>query len=361
MAGLNTLLHATCLKPKYRLQRQFMVSYGCTAVLTIAVVILLAVVATVHSGHVVTKESENLLHQQVQSFIQDSAHYTADILTQQLVSVRGTAALMVELVRDRIVGYPNRGFENDAFVPFLDFESQRNKYPLQSTLLPRDWQIPLNLRGLDLAALQEHTQERALYYLNHYQNYASTASADFFFQGNCDPAVTDPTNYAFFPNCTEENNNVTSGGVVQPVRTTRWIAEKAADLAIYLKPLWESEPMAISLSLQFANSGAGAISRFPGFFRNYTRNYTSLGCEWMKTTPNPYTPSPSNLTNSSEEISRCHPAGEVVSLREENPLERPMCQEYAKLPGETSFLGPLWDDEFQEWRLYVGEAIFDRM
>jgi hypothetical protein len=351
MAG--ALLNATCLQPKNPLRRQLIVSYGITAVLTILLVVILAIIASFRAGNVVKDNTRKMLRSEVILSIRDSSKYTADIFTARFGSVRGTATLAAELVRDRIVGYPDQGYEDDQNVPFLDIDTQRNKYPLKTPPLPRDWEITLNVNKSNL---DENFQERASYFAGLIDR-TSTASASFSFPGNCDPTETDPKGWAYFENCTDANNDATLGGVIHPVGTTRWLAEKAADIGIFLKPLWEAEPDAISITVDFHNSGAGATLKFPSSHLHSTSSYVSEGCDWMNQT-NPYTGEP---FATAEEMQRCHPPGTVVQMRDHNPMERAFCRDQALNPGETRFFGPFLDSQYVEWRITIGQSIFDRL
>jgi hypothetical protein len=134
------------------------------------------------------------------------------------------------------------------------------------------------------------------------------------------------------------------------------LEQKAADIAIFLKPLWEAEPSAIMASVFFHNSGAGAATTFPSFKANSAMQYPSSGCDWMREI-NPYTGEP---LGTEEEIARCSPAGTLVHIREYNAMERLFCHDQARHPGETRIFGPYLDSVWGQWRLTVGQAVFDR-
>ena len=60
-------------------------------------------------------------------------------------------------------------------------------------------------------------------------------------QGQCDPNVTNASNpQTWYPNCTADNNNATTGGVVQPTSTNDRIIQRSSDLSFILKPVYES-------------------------------------------------------------------------------------------------------------------------
>jgi len=53
--------------------------------------------------------------------------------------MEGSVQLMAEGLQDRIVGYPEPGWEEDFFVPFFDMETKPNKYPRRLPPPPIDW------------------------------------------------------------------------------------------------------------------------------------------------------------------------------------------------------------------------------
>ena len=106
----------------------------------------------------------------------------------------------------------------------------------------------------------------------------------YFQQGACDPNAKSAS-ASYFPDCTMGlNNNVTTGGIVQPTTTNAKLYEKSADLAVLFKPLFEAMPDAITVAMHFANSGAGSVVSYPGMTRadEVLGKHTSLGCGWMR-------------------------------------------------------------------------------
>jgi hypothetical protein len=185
---------------------------------------------------------------------------------------------MAELVRDRIVGYPEAGWEEDMYVPFVDNETGTNKYPLRAKPLRMDFEIEQNINEENAF---EHVQERS-YWLRILPP-GSSANASFFMQGVCDPAETNPKALTYYENCTVANNDVETGGVLQPTSTSKGLYEKAAELGILLKPLFESQAEIILAGVYFTNSGAGSYVQYPGNVRNSSWSpYISSGCDWMK-------------------------------------------------------------------------------
>lgn len=245
------------------------------------------------------------------------------------------------------------GYADDTYVPFYDTITDTNVYPLQSSPLPLDWNLTSNINVEN--ALFHLGQSRLLWY-----DYSevSTAHATFFFQGQCDPGEANIYAKKYYPSCTDANNNVTTGGVVQPTVTNKVLAEKSADLQALLKPLYEQHEDVKLIGVYFANSGAGASVSFPGTIIDSTVNYTSVGCDWMAAI-NIRT---MRALGTQDEIQRCHPEELTVFSREYNPLERGWCKDQALNPGKTMMTGPYLDAfSAQLWLLTIGRAVFDRM
>jgi hypothetical protein len=249
-----------------------------------------------------------------------------------------------ELVRDRIMGYPDRGWENDAHVPFFDLKSESNVYPIKSPPLPRDWSVR---EVVNVSGLPKHLRDDIF----------DTSTAMYRFQGNCDPEKTKPTDKEYYLNCTDANNDVNTGGVVRPVPSNRFIAEKAADVGALLKPLWEAHPEIARLRVGFHNSGAGSDLFYPSFHVDGNASYVSQGCVWMSKT-NPLTGRP---YASEFEIARCRSNGTVVFERDTNPLEQEWCRDQALNAGVVRSFGPFYSGSNSLWMLGVGTAVFDRM
>lgn len=347
MAG--KFFYSTCLRPTYSLQRQLAVAYGGTALILILSVVILATLSALHAGDVVTKRSKSLLRDQLIEGLLDASKETGDLFTKKFSSLRGTAALLTEIVRDRIVGYPDE-FADDRYVPFVDMETGRNAYPLRADLLPRDFEVVSNW---DASNFEEHAQDKPL---QGFVGIFSSSSAFFTFQGNCNPLETDEKGAAYFPNCTNAHNDASLGGMVYPSPTLAALEQKAADISVFMKALWEAEPSAVMVSVYFHNSGAGATVSFPSLRGHSSATYVSGGCDWMKQR-NPYTNEP---FGTQEQINRCRAAGDVVPIREYNPMEREFCHDQILHPGESRIYGPYLDSIWGQWRLTVGQAVFDR-
>lgn len=327
--------------------------------MTIFIVVLVAIIAAQRAGSKVRDESIELFQTQLDAILQESGVFTGDILDKKVCGLRGSVNLLTEIVRDRIVGYPNDGWENDTNVPFVDRETGRRIYPLKANLLPQDFGIISNIDPNNTANLSENLQERGDigdYQMQLLTNW-NTESAMFNFQGNCDPRITDPEELGYYPFCTEDNNDASLGGKIKfPTTTLAPLEQKAADIGVFAKAIFEAQPLAHSIGVWFVNSGAGAGVTFPSFAAIKGLEYTSEGCEWMRET-NPYTGRPLGTEG---EINRCTPAGTRSIIRDYNALERPWCADQALHPGETRIFGPYEGTGFLTWRLTIGRAVFDR-
>jgi hypothetical protein len=341
---------STCLKPSYPLRRQLLLSFGSSALVTITFVVVLAIVSAYSFGKTIVKRADTVLRDQVIRDLQWSTRYFADHISSYKANVEGTLQIMIEITQDRIARYGEEGWEDDRYVPFFDMDSQRNVYPLKSAPLPFDWEIKSNVNDDDAF---EHYQERSPWTANSGLQ-LSTATASFHMQGTCDPnAGTDEATYA--PNCSAAHNQIENGGVVAPNNITKFLYEKSADIGVLLKPLFESQVELFGTSIFFHNGGAGASLYFPGVVLANPPSYISTGCDWMRAI-NPYT----NETYGTEfEISQCHKAGENVSIREYNPMERPFCRDIALDPSRVHWIGPFGGTMVP--LVTVGKAVLDRI
>ena len=350
-------LQLSCLKPNYSLRRQLVAGYGTTAFVTVFIVVAMACIVAKNTGTMVGNEAVDLFEAQIDAILQESGVLTGDILDKKMNHLRGSVSLLVEIVRDRIVGYPNDGWEDDIHVPFVDRETGRGTYPLKADLLPRDFTMKSNLDLSNSTKLREQLQERAeTYNATPFLFIWNTESAMFNFQGNCDPNLTDPNDLGFYPFCTDENNDASLGGKLNPTETLAPLEQKAADIGIFTKIIFEAQPLAHSVGVQFVNSGAGAGVQFPSFAATPGLEFISSGCDWMREintlTGRPY--------GTEEEINRCTPEGMRSTIREYNGLERLWCADQALNPGETRIFGPYAGATWLSWRLTIGRAVFDR-
>lgn len=374
---------ACCLKPTWSLRRQVLFSFGITGVVTTALVVGMACICAIRAGHLVQTEARNFMRQEVIDSISNSSRYAAETFGQELDHLRGTVSLMVEIVRDRISNYPLEGWEDDGRVPFVTVDNGRRLYPLRNPLLPRDWNVTINVNGSNHREhLQElfellnkqHDPDNTHQHETEFVPKLSTVSAAYSFQGNCDPRATSENDPTYYEGCTDEHNNATSGGI-QPTSTSAGLEQKAADIGALLKPIWESRADLLQVTVHFVNEGAGSLVHFPSFVHSNRRKaYRSQGCDWLHTHANPYTGRP--FLTQEQTQRNCRPNGTWVDARDFNPLEQAWCRDQALHPNETRFFGPIIDGFFTPggldvieveeghevffWVMRVGRAIFDR-
>lgn len=217
---------------------------------------------------------------------------------------------MEEVGRDRFAGYPTA--EDDSQTPFFDTLSENNIYPFKVNPLPLDWDYrhtPNEMGNVNEETQVEHVQGRYPIYAG--MPRLSTTGACFIMQKACDPRVTDPSSTVYYPNCTEANNDITTGGV-QPSPTNEQVYRKGAELSPFLKAFYEYHQDLMSIGYYLPNSGSGASVFFPHYELDYTGTWVSVGCEWMRA-PNPIDPSLGSIATE-EEIARCNPEGKVKSF-----------------------------------------------
>jgi hypothetical protein len=350
-------------------------SFGISALVSLALVVLLAIVAACVAARIVSGPAVNqLITEQVNRTLLVSSEVVGRTFDAYLMDLEGTLQILVEAVQDRIVGYPSEpGWEDDAYVPFLDMDTdqqedqeqqQRRAYPLSVRPPPLDWEHWHNINRENAG---EHLQERANVVSEAYVRHSSTASASYFMQGSCDPAVTDPAMDSYHPNCTADNNDVRTGGAVRPTQTNYELWRRSGDLGAFLKPLFESQGDALYFMVAFFNEGAGAVLSFPGSPINGTwEPYVSMGCEWMNEI-NIHTGKPFGTRDM---IENCRPKGEKVPFRLFNPMEQGWCEQLARSNdpdhrknhgGRIQWFGPLLVRGVPDPVMLVGKSIFDQL
>jgi hypothetical protein len=344
----SDLLRMLCLRPGYSLRTQLMLSFGTINAITVTIVVAVCIIVIVLAGENIKATNEESFQNLGRESQGRTATYLADVLYQRMFPF-DVVDITVEATQDRFSGYPN---DSDDEVPFLDMDSQTRKYPVFGQPMPLEWQLKPNVNEDNY---EEHLQKRKFYR----NRPVSTANAAFLVQGICDPSVTDPTADEFWPNCTDANNDMATGGVVAPSPTTEQIYRKGKDLVPLLKALFESREGIRDIGIYFSNSGAGASITYPHYAVNKSSSYISAGCDWMKEA-NPYNESRSIGTQ--EMIERCHLENENVSTRVYNPLERSWCMKQALNPSTfdaTSVLDS-WDNG-KSLLLAIGRAVYDRL
>jgi hypothetical protein len=359
---MPSLIQATCLSPKKSLRTQLFSSFGIAAFLSLFVVVLSSCIAIKTSGEDVKQYSRDLMTEQVQQSLLRSGELVAEKYSSRIASVEGTLQILVEAVRDRIVGYPTEeGWDEGNHVPFRDYyfdidsTRQEFKYPLSQPPIPLDWMIKRE-------AESELIDSRILLFKD---MLLSTETAAYHFPGICDlSANTNPLV------CTEQHNNVTTGGIF-PSITHEGLYKATGDIAVFMKPLYEADPELLQLQLMFYNGGAGSTLKFPaGPVAPLKKTYVSRGCDWITGLKNPHT---GTAFGSKEDVEKCRTAGDVES-QNYNSMESGTAEfilTYGPSPAKTStaldnissgvaWEGPLLASDNSTVVLRAGKAIYDR-
>mmetsp|Transcript_18225 Transcript_18225/g.39386 ORF Transcript_18225/g.39386 Transcript_18225/m.39386 type:complete len:1769 (-) Transcript_18225:63-5369(-) len=344
------------LNPSYSLRRQMLLTFGSVSTLTILLVMIVSIIASIATGKSIKDESNANIEQWVDVVLSSTSRHVAVALSPKIMPT-DLVELMVEIARDRFAGYPTT--EDDSLTPFFDTQSQTNIYPLLSDPLPLDWDfrhMQNETGNVNSDNYAEHVQDRWTWYSGNPR--LSTASAMYHMQGACDPRVTNVNAMEYDPNCSKTNNDISTGGVVAPSPTNEQVYRKAAALSPFLKALYEYHHIKY-IAYCFSNSGAGSSMFFPHTELDSSSSYESIGCEWMRA-PNPINPKLGPI-GSDEEIARCHSAGTIVRTREYNPLERAWCRDQALDPSRLHSAGPYidaWTTE-KTWTMTAGKAVYD--
>jgi hypothetical protein len=348
--NLSNWFYATCLHSKMTLRNQLLLSFGLLSALSLVIFVTATTLTLILCGNTIKSLSNIELEDRTVKKMVLLSKVLAESVTSSLDHIYGFPAILVEVTRERFVGYPDHpGYEVDALVPFPDMISRKNKYPITAdSLLPLDWESHPS---------SGHFQQD-LFDRTDWSGYEGniTGSAVIRFQGACSPLATSPLSVGYLPNCTAANNNISSGGIMFPTVTFQSIHKKASDYATpVLKPLFEAAITASRIGLFFANSGAGAVVTYPAVAVNNSNAYISQGCEWLLDS-HPLVP---NWTIGTQQmVDRCHRVGESKGSGMYNPLERPWCSQQALNPFKAHVFGP-YKDVFSSGRfvLTFGKAV----
>jgi len=346
-AGIRRL---TCLNPKFDLRTQLMLSFDSVNLVTIFLVVLICVVVAFKTGDNIKEINSSTFEELAEQVQGRTARYLAESLEHRLIP-KDVVQILYEVTRDRFQGYPV--FLDDSQLPFNDMDTNTSVYPIVGRPLPLDWQIENPVTNETDA---EHVQGRRHWYSG---NPVSTANGAFILQGACDPSETDPTAHTYWINCTDANNDISTGGVLRPSNLTGIIHQKASDLVPVLKALYEYHQDVHDIGIFFANGGIGATVTFPQYELDAQNTYTATGCDWMKEL-NPF--DPSRPIGTQEEIDQCYEEGAVLSAREYSPLGRAWCRDQALHPEKLLVDGPFLDAWVENnWLISSGRAVYDRI
>jgi hypothetical protein len=375
----DLLLKRTCLKPNDKLRRQLLTSFGSAALFTLTIVVLLSCLALYRAGELVKDRAGQVMRHQVYDSVLDTTRSVAESFSRYRETLEDMAQLVAEVVADRIVGYPistsgddddddddddtaaaDTAWQNDVHVPFYDMDSRRNVYPLALPPVPLDWNMYLYANySQNIQLAKELAQERYVW-APATESFVSLHNASWFVQGLCNPNATSTTgkdSAVYYPNCTDANNNMTTGGVVQPTSTAHGLYQKSGDISVFFRPLYESHADVLSIAVYFQNQGAGASLHYPGVLQSaLAEPYISAGCDWMRQR-NVHTEMP---LGTEAEIAKCHIKGTRVASRNYNPLEREFYQQLALGQGKVVWYGPYRTVVGGVLMMAVGRGIFDR-
>ncbi|KAL7569171.1 hypothetical protein ACA910_016997 [Epithemia clementina (nom. ined.)] len=353
--GSGKLMQKTCLKQHYSLRRQLLASFGSATFITLMLVVIVSIIMLNAAGNLVKERSSNVMREQINSRIVETTKTTAESFAKFKENYDGVVQQVVEITLDRIVGYPESGWEDDRFVPFYDVDSQRNVYPLEVDPIPLDWQITRDVTDENFERV--FPGRKKTFWLDQARNFVSYSSGSFFMQGQCNPEITEPIHVTYYPNCTEANNDVKTGGSVRPTSTAEGLYNKSAELAILLRPLHEVNGDVFFVGVYFFNSGAGASVTYPGvYYSGVNVSYISAGCDWLRDVN---TKTGAKLATE-EEIARCRPKGEMVRGREYNPVEREWFREAVVNRDSIYWYGPHKLIGVDIALMTVCKAVFDR-
>jgi hypothetical protein len=348
MGATRDLLRFLCLRPNYTLRKQMMLSFGSINLITIFLVVLVCVILSLSAGKNVKDTSSESIEKMVKGSLAYKSRYLAESLTESII-LFDVVDFLLEATQDRFQGHPTAG---DDHVPFFDLVSQSNRYPVRGPDMPLEWDVSPNVNESNYG---EHLQSRWEVYKD---TPIDTRHAGFIMQGACDPLELDPLADTYWPNCTDENNNVLTGGVISPSNQTGLYYRKGGDMVPTLRGLFEQWEVIRDLGLYFLNEGAGASVNYPHYRASTQSTYTSIGCDWLLS-DNPY--DPQRTIGTQDMLRNCRPEGETVSSRLYNPMEREFCREQALNPDK------LFADTYEnawnpgEWLLVLGKGIYDRM
>jgi hypothetical protein len=215
---------------------------------------------------------------QVRSSLVESSQLVAEKYSSRLVTVDETIQIIVETVRDRVVGYPSMdGWKEGKFVPFVDHYTKQPRYPLKQPPVPLVGQIQKELPSeYSDPRIQEYPQ--LLY---------SSQTA------------------AYHDSRTVITNGFTTSLV--PPSENDGLYNATGDLATFLRPLYEFDPEILRLRITFFADGHGTILQYPA--GEIASSYISKGCDWIVQEDNPLTGRPYGTLG---HVSQCHFESDVI-------------------------------------------------
>ena len=297
-------------KNKRSLKTQLFSSFGFAAFVSLFLVVISSCFVIWNSGKKLIDRSQNLMVDQVENRLLSSSELF--VYAGRARYVEETLEILVESVRDRLVGYPTmEGWETGKYVPFeSEGPYKRRVYPLDQPPVPLDWQISrdIDVDGIDHPLLDQRLKDYPT-------AISSTKTAHYRISGQIEQnrmTGIDPLS--------DHNNNSSTADLLR----NDGIYKASGDLSVILKASYEMIPEALTVEIQFFNGGTGSILQFPATAAaamedsasdDFDDFLKSEGCEWMTTLKNPYT----GMQYASE--TKCPPPGTMIPSRLRNPME----------------------------------------
>src|SRR3569623_1338037 len=166
--------------------------FGGLALGALVSVVLLSSIALHTAGRIVQRGSDQFMRLRVTENLLRSSQLVTDSLALYLEASKGSAEVLAQAVQTSIIGYPLEGWDGDRFMTEFTDAQGNPQYPIRMPPPLFDWQIVVrNLNSTSAIDEDEvDLQERWTWLRNPELRQVSTASASFFVQGICDPAVT---------------------------------------------------------------------------------------------------------------------------------------------------------------------------
>ena len=279
------------------------------------------------SGEKLIDRSQELMIEQVRRRLSSSAELFA--VAGRAGFIEESLQIMVESVRDRIVGYPTMdGWEQGNYVPFeveteIEIEGgqkkkkRRRMYPLNQPPVPLDWQVTRD-HHLDVDDSGDGSGDDPFIdsrWKEYPTAFSSTKTASYRIPGR---------------SMSMNNNNTTTTSAL--LLKNDGIYQSTGDLSVLIKALYEGIEEILTIQINFFNGGAGTTLQFPATAAaamddddssilplSSDSYYVTEGCEWMTELRNPYTGKPYATTKATHQ--HCPPKGTTVPSRLRNPME----------------------------------------
>eukprot|EP00581_Thalassiosira_minuscula_P018246 CAMPEP_0183718454 /NCGR_PEP_ID=MMETSP0737-20130205/11702_1 /TAXON_ID=385413 /ORGANISM="Thalassiosira miniscula, Strain CCMP1093" /LENGTH=301 /DNA_ID=CAMNT_0025948013 /DNA_START=220 /DNA_END=1122 /DNA_ORIENTATION=+ len=104
------------LNPSYPLRRQMLLTFGSVSSLTIVIVMLVSIIASITTGNAIKEKSNVNMGNWVEEITISTSQFVSEALSPKIMP-NDLVDLMVEIVQDRFAGYPTT--EDDSSTPFF--------------------------------------------------------------------------------------------------------------------------------------------------------------------------------------------------------------------------------------------------